>query len=445
MQSGRPARVGALIHEEVARLITRGLKDPRIGFVSVMSVRMSSDLRYANIYVSLFGNERERKSSLIGLRNSAGWVRREVGRHLRMRVTPELRFFEDDSLDRVYELESVLETIHEEQDAAPMIHVGLPELVEELRGVDNYLVTSHINPDGDAVGAMLGVALLLKALGKTVTCVLQDPVPTIYRDLPGAKGILDCQAEKPRFDAAVIVDVSSLERIGEVRDWLAPGQRVFVIDHHLSEQPDGTLGFIDPTYAAVGEIVVDLFEAAGVPLSVAAAECAYVAQVTDTGGYRFVNTNQRSHEIAAKIHGTGLETAPICERVFSGMSRAKFDMLCHVLSRAQFLLGGRLAASYVSYQDLADAGGEAEDTNGLINYLRNVDGVAVAALFTQVDETTTKLSLRSVEPFNSARFLARFGGGGHAAAAGLTLEEPMAAAMPRLIEELETAMKKDLP
>ncbi len=442
MQTGRPARVGALIHEEVARLITRGLKDPRIGFVSVMSVRMSTDLRYANIHVSLFGEEKERKSSLIGLRNSAGWVRREVGKHLRMRVTPEIRFFEDDSLDKVYHLESVLETIHREQDEAPMLHLGLSDLVADMRKTESFLVTSHVSPDGDAVGGLLGVAHFLRAMGKTVTCALHDPVPAVYRGLPGAKDIINCEAERPRFQALVIVDVASLARIGAVRDWLEPGQKVFVVDHHLAEYPDGTAGFIDSSYAAVGEIVVDLFETADIPLTMGAAHCAYVAQVTDTGGYRYVNTTARSHRIAAKLHETGLETAPICETVFSAMSRPKFDMLCHVLARAEFRADGAIAASYVSYQDLAAVGGEKEDTGGLINYLRNVDGVRVAVLFTQVDAHTTKASFRSVPEFNSAVFLAQFGGGGHAAAAGVTLDMSLAEAMPTVLDRLERAMKE---
>ncbi|HOH29458.1 MAG TPA: 30S ribosome-binding factor RbfA, partial [Candidatus Hydrogenedentes bacterium] len=109
---GRTLRVGALIKEEIAKLITKGLKDPRIGFVSIMDVRMSSDLRYANVYVSLFGSEAERKSSLVGLQHSAGWIRHEVGRYLHMRTLPEIRFFPDDTLDKVYHLEEVFEEIH---------------------------------------------------------------------------------------------------------------------------------------------------------------------------------------------------------------------------------------------------------------------------------------------------------------------------------------------
>ena len=114
--SGRPKRVGESVREEIARLIAKGLKDPRIGFVSVMAVRMSPDLKYANVYVSLYGSEAECKSSLIGLRNSAGWLRGVVGRNLKLRFAPKIRFFLDDTLERVFHLEEVFRQLHEDED-----------------------------------------------------------------------------------------------------------------------------------------------------------------------------------------------------------------------------------------------------------------------------------------------------------------------------------------
>ncbi len=116
MEKARPKRVGEQVRKEVADLLAKDVKDPRIGFVSVMSVKMSPDLHYANVYVSVFGSEAERKSSLIGLQQSAGWIRREIGRRLRLRVTPEIRFFEDTTLDDVYSLEDRFREIHAEQE-----------------------------------------------------------------------------------------------------------------------------------------------------------------------------------------------------------------------------------------------------------------------------------------------------------------------------------------
>lgn len=112
----RALRVAEVVRAEIAQLMIKGVKDPRVGFVSIMAVRMSSDLRYANVYVSVYGSESEKKSSLIGLRHSAGWVRRELGRRLKLRLTPEVRFFEDTTLDDVFHLEEVLKDISQSEE-----------------------------------------------------------------------------------------------------------------------------------------------------------------------------------------------------------------------------------------------------------------------------------------------------------------------------------------
>jgi len=112
----RAERVAELVRKEIAQLILDGLKDPRIGFVSVMAVRMSPDLKYANIYVSLYGSESERKGSLVGLQNSARWLRGVVARNLKLRYAPEIRFFPDDTLDRVFHLEEVFKQLHREEE-----------------------------------------------------------------------------------------------------------------------------------------------------------------------------------------------------------------------------------------------------------------------------------------------------------------------------------------
>ncbi len=428
-----------LIRQEIAKLIMRGLKDPRIGFVSVMGVRMSQDLRYANVYVSLYGSETEKKSSLVALQNSAGWVRREIGKYLRMRYTPEVRFMPDDSLDQVYHLEEVLQEVHEEQLHAPMIRMSLAELIDELRAADSLLLTTHENPDGDAVGSLLGLWHFLKALGKErVVCAAADPVPRIYQNLPGAKKIINCSRKKPDFDTAVIIDVGSLDRIGGVAKWIEH-KKTIVIDHHLEDGPPGARGYIDSTFAASGEIVAEMYAAAELPLSREAAHCLYVAQITDTGGYRFSNTNPRSHRIAATLIETGLEVAEICSEVFEVISRPKFELLHRVIDRTQISADGRLAWSFVCAADLEETGGRKEDTDGLINFIRNVEGVQVGVFFNAIEAGLTKVSLRSRKGFNSAEFLNAYGGGGHAAA-GATVERPMAEVQTEIIARLETLL-----
>ncbi len=441
IQHGRPRRVGELIRKEIAALLTKGLKDPRIGFVSVMAVRMSPDLNYANVYVSLYGSEKDRKSSLIALRNSAGWVRRELGKHLRTRVTPEVRFFADDTLDDVYRLEEVFDEIKEERKNMPMNPVELDEMAQELLKSNSFLLTSHANPDGDAVGSLLALYHFLRAAGKQeITCVLADPIPKIYQDLPGAGVIRLCEGDPPEYEAAVLLDVASLDRIGAVSQWVPRDKKILVLDHHREDSPDGTLGFIDPSYAAVGEIICELFTAAGRPMTLEAAHCAYVAQITDTGGFRYSNTNARSHRLAATMVDAGLDVAAICRHVFETISLPKFELLRLVLERRMLLAGGRIAFSYTTADDLREVDWKKEDLNGLVNFLRNIEGVEAGLLFHSPKPGATKVSMRAGNGFNAAEFLKTFGGGGHAAAAGATLEAPLEEARKEVLDALAAAM-----
>jgi len=434
---GRPVRVGALIQEEIAKLLTRGLKDPRIGFVSVMEVRMSKDLRYANVYVSLFGDEAQRKSSLIGLQHSAGWIRHEVGKYLTMRVIPEIRFFADDTLDKVYHLEEVFEEIHAEQQQQPMLRMSFGEMVSALRESNIFYLVCHENPDGDAIGTMLAMRLLLQEMGKTrITCATADPVPAMYMELPGAKTIVNAEADPPDYDCAVLLDCSRCERLGDVADNIAPDKRLLVIDHHLESGEPGSSGFVDPSYASTGEIVAELFDAAEATISPDAALCLYAAVATDTGCFRYSNTTARTHRIVSRLLDTGIDVHPWNKRFFSDMQRQKFELLRRALSRVEFYQDGQVAVSWVNALDIEELKARKEDVENLINYWQNVDSVRVAILFKGFESDTTRVSFRSDASFDSAAFLRRFGGGGHAPAAGATIDMPLEPAKETLIKSL---------
>jgi phosphoesterase RecJ-like protein len=239
------------------------------------------------------------------------------------------------------------------------------------------------------------------------------------------------------------VDVSTRERIGAIGGWIAPHHKVVILDHHLNEHPEGGVGFIDHSYAATGEIVCDLFEAAGMTMTGEAAFNACVAQVTDTGGYRFMNTNARSHRIAARFHEAGTDVGGIIREYYETISVPKVKLLRLYLDRMEFRAGGRVAYSWIDAADIQGANGEREDMSGLVNYARNVEGVVVGAIFSMLEPGVTKVSLRSAPEFNAAAFLSRFGGGGHAAAAGATIGQDIKEAMRMVLEALEEALGKE--
>jgi len=308
----------------------------------------------------------------------------------------------------------------------------------------SFLVTSHTSPDGDSIGSMLCVYHLLRALGKRdVLCVNEDPVPRNYQWLSGASDIVTDSAPYKAVDVAIVVDVARMDRLGRVRESVAKAKKVIVIDHHLEDRPDGDIRFVDATYGAVGEIVVELFMAAGLPISRDVAECAYVSIITDTGGFRFANTTARSHRIAAALLETGINVPEISSRVFDELSKPKFKLLTLVLERMRCDAGGRVAYSTLTAADIERTSAELEDFSGLVDFARNIRGVDVGILFREVNESSTKVSVRSHSTFNSATFLRKFGGGGHSGAAGATLELPIEEACEVVLKQIRQEFNGD--
>jgi phosphoesterase RecJ-like protein len=287
----------------------------------------------------------------------------------------------------------------------------------------NFLITSHVSPDGDAIGSLLGIAHLLRAMGKTdITCVLEDAVPRVYTFLEGAESIIPPSAVNGPVDIGILIDAHSAERSGNVEPILRSANQLIVIDHHLVDKADGSLQFIDPAYAAAGEMVFDLFELAGLPLTPGTATCIYTALTTDTGNFRYSNTNARSHRIAAELIEAGVNVRDVTSRVIDTMSMGKYRLLQRILARIEFHDNGRVAHADVLASDLKETGALPEDIDGLINYLRNIEGVRLAMVFRETSDGKTKVSFRTQPDFNAAEICRAFGGGGHAAAAGASLD-----------------------
>jgi len=320
----------------------------------------------------------------------------------------------------------------------------LSEIVNRLRCARRVLVTSHVCPDGDAIGAVLALYHVLRAMGQAeVTCVLEDPVPHRYEWLPGVDCICSPAQCAPSYDLAVIVDVAQRERIGDVAKLLDDDTQVIVLDHHLEKNPEGHLVLVDPHYAATGELIIELMDAAGVTLSHEIAACAYVALTTDTGSFKYSNTTERSHLIAARLVATGLPVAEIARRVFDAIPARRFRLMKRFVNSVALLDGGRIAVGTITARDLAETEALEEDTEGLINYARDIEGVDIAVLLREVDDSNVKISMRSREGLNSAAILGPFGGGGHDAAAGATLEMSLKQATAAVLRRVREVLAEE--
>lgn len=314
--------------------------------------------------------------------------------------------------------------------------------IEAFRSADSILITSHTNPDGDAIGTMLALRHFLDALGvKTVKCVCHDPVPARYKFLPGAESVVTPNALAGDFDLGVIVDVSEFDRVGDAADLMRELPTLVVLDHHLGDNPCGSINFVDPTYSSASEIILELFNETGLNLSAPAAECIYVGLTTDTGGFRFANTNPRAHRSAAVLMEAGVDIARISAQVFDQFSLPKLRLLQRVLARMELSDDGAVAHSFITLEDMGETCAKGEDIDGLVNFGRNIEGVDVGMLFKEVDAKSVKVSLRSNRKFNSAQALKSFGGGGHAGAAGATLTGTLQEVRSTILSAVSASLK----
>lgn len=295
-------------------------------------------------------------------------------------------------------------------------------IVEAIRQSRTVLVTSHEGPDGDAIGSSLGMAAFLRAIGKQVTVHLVDPVPELYRFLPGAE-LVRSDIPDQEFDLAIVLDVGEFRRAGtQFCAFRRIGQTVN-LDHHLSCEDFGHYNLIDSEAAATGVLVWRIASAYGFAADHDTALCLYVAILTDTGSFRYSNANREAFETAGLLmEQGGLNAWSVSEKLYESQPRKRLELLSRVLPTLEFVRDGQVASVTITLPMYAETGASAELTDGFVNYPRSVAGVEVAILFRQLEERRFKVGFRSKGKVNVALLAQGFGGGGHHNAAGGQVE-----------------------
>lgn len=322
----------------------------------------------------------------------------------------------------------------------------LRRIVELVRGGRRFLVTCHVQPDGDGLGSMLALAAILRAGGADVTTYNPDPVPLAYRFLPGAEQVRSRLPRNARFDAAFVCDTASRSLVS--RDF-PPRERtgpVVVLDHHAAFDADfGDVVFRDASACATAELVVTIGRALGVePLPLGAATAVYAAVVTDTGGFRYSATRPATLRMAADLLERGVDPWEVAYNVFEGWLPERLELLRLALGAVRHHDGGRIAVMTVTRRMLQRAGATDEMVEGLVNYARMIRGVEVAALVwerePEVDAAgrsrpVCKVSLRAQGAEDVSRIAVALGGGGHRSAAGARVCKPAAAVRALVVAE----------
>jgi phosphoesterase RecJ-like protein len=306
----------------------------------------------------------------------------------------------------------------------------LTAIVDALRTHERFLVVTHENPDGDALGSLLATTLALRSLGKDAAMYLAGDTP-----LPREYGFmrLDTLVRTPPADAAervlVAVDCAKAERIGDP-DATGRAPLVVNVDHHHDNTRFGDANLIVADASSTGEVLRDVFRELGVELTPDLAEPLYIALVTDTGRFQYTNTTPKSLRLAAELVEAGADIHAVFQQVYESVEFAKLKLLARALDRAEVLEGGRIVVSHLLRTDFTDLGAAEPYSEGLIDYLRAVEGAELAVLVReQLSEgaQARKGSLRSsIDELDVSAIARMFGGGGHRQAAGFSTDLPLA-------------------
>jgi phosphoesterase RecJ-like protein len=317
-------------------------------------------------------------------------------------------------------------------------------VADAIRSHDRFLLVTHENPDGDALGSILGAKLALDVLGKDSVMYLSGelelPVEYSFLPLSGLRRQLpDDAAER----IVVALDCANASRTGLAQDFLERAPLVLDVDHHHDNTRFGRINLIVPEASSTGEIVRDLLAELGIALTPAIAEALYVALVTDTGRFQYANTTPKSLCLAAELVEAGVDVHRVFQGIYESVEFAKLKLLARALDRAELYEGGRLVISYLVRGDFAELGVGEEYAEGIIDYLRAVDGTEMAATIREPPEPAgadRRISLRSSSDELDVSAIARKrGGGGHRQAAGFSAPESIGEIKAFLREEFVVA------
>ncbi len=302
------------------------------------------------------------------------------------------------------------------------------------------MLTTHVNPDGDAVGSLLALGLTLEKMAKQTCLVSESPIPAIYRFLPGVDRIVR-RVPPADFDTAVVLDCGNPRRTGAVTEALSRVPTVINIDHHVTNTVFGTYQLLDPAACATTEILYRLIKRLGTPIDKSVATSIYTGIFTDTGSFRFSNTNLAAFSICQEMVLLGVDPYQVAKHVYGTYSLGRIKLLNLALDTIELTANGKLSIMTLSQDMLSETRTQPEDADGLINYARRIEDVKVAALIQEQPDgdggPQYHVSLRSDGSVDVALIAAARGGGGHATAAGYSAASPLAAVKAELLRLAE--------
>jgi phosphoesterase RecJ-like protein len=326
------------------------------------------------------------------------------------------------------------------------------ELLDTLRSRDKFLLATHINPDGDAIGSSVALAMALEQLGKKVALVDKHWIPTQYNFMPGHDRFYSYETlqaaglSSSDFDTLVLLDCNSPERIGledkeqhpaieEMKAALAKGMFSIVIDHHATERGFGNVRWITPKAAATGLMVYEIIRALGLALTPEIAQNIYTAVIIDTGNFRFDNTNSEVFRVAAELIDHGASPSRIYENIYESFSGNRFRLYLKVIGSME--ITGHCAFQTVTKKMLEETSTVADDTENFVSFPRLMEDIKVSVLIRELGPDECKVSLRSKGEIDVGKVAEHFNGGGHRNAAGCRIKADIDTVKKLVLQQID--------
>jgi bifunctional oligoribonuclease and PAP phosphatase NrnA len=314
---------------------------------------------------------------------------------------------------------------------------NLNPIIKALRGHKRFLISTHVNPDADAIASALAVAMVLKSMGKTVTVVNESEVPSWLKFLPKTSLFKKTSAiKKIDYDAAVVLDCGDLARVGTVETLIDPAKPLVNIDHHKTNRGFGRLNLVLPRSSSTAEVLYGLFEKMGVRLNKDLATLLYVGIMTDTGSFRYESTSSLTHRIVSHLMSFNISSSKIYDRIYDATPVNDLKLFLEAIGRVELLKGGAVACLELDQKILNKFSGGFDVRDKIFGLLRSTKGVEVVVIFSEATPARTRVNMRSKSYFDVAHLASQFGGGGHVRASGCTMDFSIKDARKRIINSI---------
>ena len=307
---------------------------------------------------------------------------------------------------------------------------------------DSFVILSHVRPDGDAIGSQIALGMALEAAGKKVRLINEDGLPDNLVFLPESQRIELPPAEPLDVEVAIALDTATKPRLGDNALHAASKAKLWVnIDHHKSNPAYGDVNHIDSTSPATGQILYKLITALNLPLPDASRDAIYVAVSTDTGSFQYPSTTEETYLMAADLIRRGLDVGRINSLTYDHSPYRRVELMRALLNTLELTGEGRVAYWDLTKATAENLGLKPEDSEGMIDIIRGIDGVIVALFFEELPDGKIRVSMRSKDPrVDACQVCMEFGGGGHALAAGIRMAGPISDAKARVLEAVKRAL-----